>query len=505
MLVPLNIAPGIYRNSTEYAPKGRWTDADKVRFRDGKPRKIKGWQKLRVRSGAILGACRGVHDWRHSGDVKFYTAFGTNLGLFVYNGDQIFDITPAAFVPGNVNSHYALGYGTSAYGVGAYGTARTGSALTVNATTWSLDNWGDTLVGCASHEGTIYEWADENATEATAISGAPTNNIGIIVTEERFLVALGANGNPRRVAWSDEEDYTTWTASATNKAGDFDLSDPTRIVAARQGVGQTLIWTEYGLHAMYFRGMPYVYGFERVGEHCGACGPNAMAVFNGIALWMGQNNFYVYDGRVRELDCDVYDHVFGNLSPLERVKVFCGVNHANDEVWWWYPTDTSRENDRYVVYNTRENVWSIGTMERTAWVSAGLFSFPMATDAGGNLYRHETGYDADGEPMLAFIEGGVVELANGEDVVRVKRIVPDFSSGDNTEPLTGSVDVYILTRDAAQGADRSHGPYTFTAQSTRRFTRFVGRHVRLRIESDGLSDNWSLGELRVEIEKGGKR
>ena len=59
------------------------------------------------------------------------------------------------------------------------------------------------MLACASKDGKIYEWDLDTANDAVVLSNAPTQNKAVLVTAERFVFALGASGNARKVAWSD--------------------------------------------------------------------------------------------------------------------------------------------------------------------------------------------------------------------------------------------------------------------------------------------------------------
>jgi len=124
-------------------------------------------------------------------------------------------------------------------------------------------------VACNADDGKIYEWQLNTASAAAVLSNAPTSNRGILVTQERFLFALGAGGNPRKVQWSAREDNNTWTASATNEAGDLELNTSGQILAGVNVQGQSLILTTRDCHVANYVGPPYVYGIERVGTSCG--------------------------------------------------------------------------------------------------------------------------------------------------------------------------------------------------------------------------------------------
>lgn len=91
-LVPFEIAPGLKRQSTQTAAKGAWYDSDKVRFRDGRPESMRGWQ---VRTGAYLGTARDLVTWQDLNNQPL-AAWGTECKLYLYEGGASYDITPVA-------------------------------------------------------------------------------------------------------------------------------------------------------------------------------------------------------------------------------------------------------------------------------------------------------------------------------------------------------------------------------------------------------------------------
>ena len=231
-LLPLDIPPGVYRNGTEFDQSGRWRDANLVRWRDGSLRPVGGW-RTRVAT-AYDQPPRGMLAWEDlSGDRRI--AAGTFNKLFSTSASNVTtDITPAGFTTGLVRSAAFTGYGGGFFGSGAFGTERSDTGNFSEATTWALDNFGENLVACSSKDGKLYEWALDTGTPAAAISNAPTGNLSLLVTAERFLFALGAGGNPRKVQWCDREANTVWTAAATNEAGDIELQTPGQIMCGVQ-------------------------------------------------------------------------------------------------------------------------------------------------------------------------------------------------------------------------------------------------------------------------------
>ncbi len=490
MLIPLAIPPGVYRNGTDTQAIGRWRDASLVRWSDGTMRPVKGWfERLTMDDSPP----RGAITWEdNSGDS--WIAVGTADKLIVASASgTTYDITPAGLTAGDVSSELKTGYGYGFYGAGYYGTERPDIGSRSEATTWALDTWGEYLVACSVADGVLYEWQLNTASDAAAISGAPTGNLGLMVTDERFLFALGAGGNPRKVQWSDREDNTSWTAAATNEAGDIELQTSGQMMQGLRTRGQALLLTDQDAHTATYQGPPFVYGFERVGTGCGAISRRAGAVVDAGAFWMGYSDFFTYQGgAVASLPCEVRDWVFGNLNTAQQSKVYAVANTANSEVWWFFPDADSTENSRYVAYNFKEGHWATGVIERTAAVDRGVFRDPIWFDASGVAYNHETGFNYDGDPPYA--ETGPIQLGNGDQVMVVTELIPD-------EKTQGDVSATFKTRFHPNETERDYGPYTMANPTN---VRFTGREVRMRVDGARGVD-WRVGLMRLDAKGGGRR
>ena len=83
--------PGINKEGTNYSNEGGWFDADKVRFRKGRPERIGGWTKNATNT--FLGTCRKIHVYKDADQVQ-YNLIGTHKKLYVQQGNQFNDITP---------------------------------------------------------------------------------------------------------------------------------------------------------------------------------------------------------------------------------------------------------------------------------------------------------------------------------------------------------------------------------------------------------------------------
>ena len=489
-LIPLQIPPGVYRNGTDMQSTGRWRDASLVRWTDGTMQPVGGWL---TRVSMTDQPLRGAIAWRDTGADRWFAA-GSFEGLFVgAASNTVYEITPTSFSGGTKDAAVNIGYGGSFYGTAAYGVARPDTGVYAAASTWSLDNWGEYLVACNSADGRLLEWQLNTANDAAAISGAPTNCSGLVVTSERFLFALGAGGNYRKVQWSDREDNTTWSPLATNEAGDIELQTSGQIMLGIRTRGQTLILTDQDAHAATYQGPPFVYGFERVGSSCGSVSRIGAASVDAGVFWMGQRGFHVYaGGGVTDVTCDVADYVFGDINRTQISKVAAVANARFSEVWWFYPSGGSLENDRYVVYNFKENHWSIGELARTSGVDGGVFSTPIWMTPDGSAVNHEIGNQLSGG--TAYAESGPVQFGSGDNVMSATSFIPD-------EKTQGQATVTFKTRFHPNDTERSYGPYTMANPSD---VRFTGRQVAMRVSGENNVD-WRWGVPRLDAVQGGRR
>jgi hypothetical protein len=431
---------------------------------------------------------------------------------------------------GDDRSFFDYGWGTGTWGSGDWGTPRTsGVPILLLSRVWQFDTFGEVLI-LQLVNGGIYEWTPDItlSPRATAVSGAPTRSrYALVSTPDRHLVCFGTEGtigststqDPMYVRFSSQEDINNFEATATNTAGGQRLTDGNEIITAVRSRGQILIWTDTSLHGQQYLGPPYTFGFQQLGANCGCIGPHASADVNGVAYWMSKDAFFVFDGTVKKLPCTVQDYVFKDINIVQAQKVHVGINTQFNEVTWWYCSFTSDYIDRFVTYNYLENVWSVGSMPRTAWRDLGSFEKPIATaydpesteatistiyglTAGRTVvYNQEDGVNAIDQALPAYIVSGYFDIGDGDNMLLMSRFIPDFKN------QVGNLTVRLLLRPfpQASASPSSLDPYVITPTTQKVDTRARGRQIQLKIESDELDSNWRFGTMRVDIQPDGYR
>jgi hypothetical protein len=507
----LRFPPGVYRNGTLYQAKGRWYAANLVRWSEGTMQPIGGWVKVQDTTDTDLDVTdpvRGLYGWRSTGQAA-YLALGTYNKAYAFSAGVLTDITPAGFTAGGEGASTSEGdYGNATYGDGAYNVgsgAGTGAAIT-EANSWAFDNFGEHLIGCAYSEGKVHFWNLNVGTDlAVVAAGAPTGCKSVFVTPERFVVALGGTDynqvNPadgRRVTWCDQEDYTEWNpVAAGSDAGDIILPGVGAAMCGARSRTESLIWTDVDLFAMRYIGGTLVYSFVGVGSNCGIISRRAHAEVDGRSYWMGQRGFFVYDGFVRPLECDISDDVFSALNSFEASRIAAWSVNEFNEIWWAYPAEGSSENNKIVVYNYLEDHWSgPWDLVRTDGTDRNVFSDPVLTDSEGGVYFHENGTvmldEDDTTPLLPSAESGPFELGNGDNVLTINRYIPD-------ENTVGDVDATLYAALYPTASETSQA-LTVGAITDARLT---GRQVRLAIAQSNVG--WRFGNPRLEVVQRGRR
>jgi len=412
------------------------------------------------------------------------------------------------------------GWGVSTWGAGGFGSA-TSLDDTNQLRLYSQDNFGDDLIFCPRLGG-IYYWDQSSGVSTRAVafsslgsaSNTPTKCLQIMVSDiDRHIIAFGSNAigsstlDPLLVRWSDQESAVDWTPTSTNSAGGVKISSGSVIVGALRTRQEILIWTDSGLHSMRFVGAPFIFSFNEVMAGVSMISPNACVNANGVVYFMDRGGFFMFSGRVNPLPCAVKDYIYGDINLNQAYKVFGAANVDFNEIMWFYPSSGSDEIDRYAIYNYVENIWSIGTMVRTAWIEAHLENYPIAagkTGTGSNyLYNQEYGHDDDGSAMTAYIETGDFDIQDGNNFMLVSRVIPDvnFRDGDSGNTL----DVSVKGRDYPADSLTTLSTSSLTSSTQQAFVRCRSRQAVLRFESSGAGYGWRLGYFRLDTRLDGRQ
>jgi len=493
-----------------------------------------------VTIASVSGAVGGISAANLQGEFEIQTVPTGNTYTIIAGAAASSDATGATanatyqINTGLPTSIYGYGWGAGTWNASTWNTSREGltgaDGVLLQSGKWSLDNWGEDVLA-QQFNGSLYYWdtssgLSSNLAARTNVSNAPTKSRFMLVSgDDRHVICFGTETtigtattqDNMFIRFSDQEDPATWTPTATNTAGSQRLTDGNQINAAVRSRGVILIYTDTALYQMQFIGPPFTFGFRQLGTNCGAVGIKSAVDVNGIAYWMGNDSFFLFDGAVKKIPCSVQDYVFDDINNNALGDVFCAVNSDFNEVIWFYPSKNSTQIDRNVTYNYAENIWYIGTLARSSWADRGVYSNPYAAEFEASdttatistingvkegrtfVYLHEEGVNDDGAAMNCHIESGDIDIADGDNFMSISRFIPDFKN------QIGEVDITLKSRPYPSTTQRSHGPFTVTTSTNKKDTRIRGRQLALRVSSDAVDDKWRYGTLRFDAKPDGMR
>ena len=424
-------------------------------------------------------------------------------------------------------STFGAGWGIGFWGRGTWNSAATTPLVTSTLRVWSHDNFGEDLL-INVRNGGIYYWDKTTGSSARAVSldslsgatSTPTIAKQVMVSDrDRHIIAFGCDTeanpgvqDPLAIRFSSQESLTDWASTATNTAGELRLGSGSEIVTAVETRQQILVYTDESLYAMQFLGPPFTFGVNLVSENITTMGPLCAVAVEDNVFWMGQKEFYVYGGTVQRLPCTVRDFVFDDINLNQREKIIAATNTSFSEVWWFYPSESSDTNDRYVVYNYEQQVWYYGAMARSFWMDRGIFDQPIAAGPNNYLYSQETGFDDDGSALTAYIESSQIDIADGEQFSFIRRMIPDLTFRGSTAG-SPSANITVKTRNFPGGNYLQSTSSAVTKSASvpvEQFTdqvhlRLRGRSFAMRVESTASGVGWRLGSPRLDVRPDGRR
>ena len=436
------------------------------------------------------------------------------------------------------------GWGGGGWGLGTWGN---GATSTTAIRIWNHYNFGEDLI-FGPKDGPMYYW-DQTAgltsrgVALTSLAGAsdvPTVQTLLMVSDtSRFVLAFGCNDygsstqDTMLIRWSDQESAVNWTPAATNQAGSLRVSHGSAIEAVAQVRQEILVWTDTALYSLQYLGPPIVWGSQILADNVSIVSDRAWGTAAGVTYWMGNEKFYMYDGRVQALNCDVRQYVFSDFNFNQSQQVFAGTNEQFGEIWWFYCSANSTTVDRYVIFNYMEKVWYYGTMARTSWIDTSVSNtVPMACDYNSRLIYQETGLDDNATtttlPIEAYVTSAEFDIDDGHNFGFVWRVLPDVnftgSTADNPTmnltllPLQNSGSGYTrgvdpvasVTSDMSVAGENAYPVIRSATVPVEKFTgqvniRVRGRQMSIKASSDQIGVQWQLGSCRLDVRPDGRK
>jgi len=222
------LKPGVNRENTRYTNEGGWYESDKVRFRQGTPEKIGGWQ--RISSSTYAGVCRSLWNWTTLTGANLL-GVGTSNKFYIEATGVYYDITPI--------------YTTIALSANPFATVNTSTTVTVTDIGFNPQA-GDYVIfsGAAAVNGitisgeyvvqTVIDSTHYTITAATAATG--TGSGGGAVVFASYILHIGSATNVSFGGWGSN----VWSSS--NWGGVGYASTATLAIWSQWNFGENLVF-----------------------------------------------------------------------------------------------------------------------------------------------------------------------------------------------------------------------------------------------------------------------
>jgi hypothetical protein len=409
---------------------------------------------------------------------------------------------------GLINTSSTSGYGAGLYGAGLYGTALVSSTAVRYPRIWFCDVFGDLIVMTPGNQGGLYVWDGSTVAAPVQVGGGAPTAVNYCFTSDNILVTLGAEGVENRISTSDQAStgvngYDNWTSSSTNSVYKDDIEGAGRWISHVNVNSQNLLFTN--TQTWTFRKISLAAGIwqiKQISPAIGIIAPNARVAVNGVAYWMGQNNFYLWRGGQVEIipsnnpsvqECTLRNTVFNNINRSQQWKCFAEYNPIFEEIEFHYPV--GNEPDTIVRLSLKDYSWAYDELDRTAAEYPVMVQQnPRKADLGGNLYYHEIGNDAAGQPLQFSV---TTRLLSGE------KNQPFLSQVITDSYQSGNISVLIEGKLYPQSANLAiNSTYTVTPTTEFIATTNMARYWQYTVSGNVLGQYWRAGAWQEAVQQG---
>jgi len=406
-----------------------------------------------------------------------------------------------------------LGYGGGLYGAGTYGTPKVFTSGYFAPRIWSFDKFNNGVVLTPGNQSGLYLWGGNIATAPVLqTAGSIPTAINYVAVMNDQIVLFGAAGAVNAITSSS--DIAVWTVSPAITFFNETLKSAGRLLTSEYCKGQYVIFTENSVHKMTFIGSPDVWLIEDIMTSDGLMGPKAATSVQDNVVWLGQENFYIYNGSIASVipNNTLNEWFFSNVNQGSFYHSFSHKSVAFNEVWWFAPFAGSEEPNNYVIWNWEEGHFTNGQLSRTASENPNnanrnqYMAFGQCNPAlDSTLYVHESrgNYSDDGANMAGSLTSNYNIIDTGEYMQQILRIVPSTMVLPIGSPSTNALlcNLSIDTKEYdGQLTPRTFGPYPIYDTTQKLEVRANGRQRQYTFEFNneiGFRFEKFFEELRV--------
>lgn len=378
-----------------------------------------------------------------------------------------------------------------------------------------------------------------------AVGGGILNNILVLLGCDSFS---GVAGEERMVVrWSARNNFELWdptividpVTGQANVSGELRLDRGSRIVGGGATAFGVVAWTDKAMAVVAETGdLATVLGRVYVDGASGLLSNRAWCEADGRIWWVdASRTLRVYDGgRPQDIENPMRRGTIDRVNETATARVYVSSNPEYGEILVWYPSGDSTECDRAMVYNYREDAWSIWGLNRTHWFPRQGLQDAVAVALNGTVYAHDLGpgcpsaYRPDAllplGPGTGCGDGALIGASNVEPIEAFAEFGPMVAPEAGAQTFSGTrllmswlptpaigaegdiVRVTLMGFENASVRDQRYEEAQDWGQGdTRRDYRVSGRALSIRMEFPAVKTVYRLGhvDLTPSGSDGGER
>lgn len=361
---------------------------------------------------------------------------------------------------------------------------------------WDVDTLGDLLILTPGEGGKLYQWDGTAGVAPTAVSNAPTQVNGCFVMNNA-VVTYGADDVDNRIKISEIGDHESWTAGTGSTAWSDDVEGFGRIIGWAKGDGYALLFGYRAVLRLVYVGAPDLWDYDFILTDDGLVGPKAVCVMRGVACWMGNKDFYRYDGSTAQAipgnTCRESIYYYKGLSDWQ-----CSFAHPISDKGQvkWHFNENSGIPQNYVIHDLEEGHWTLGTSQLTAALnsenpgpySAYYLAKGTGATAAASFYTAGFGVDSNDiypgdSNVVSYFTTGYMTLDDNRRAEIIEFYADIEPSSDSYRRLT------TYTRDFPMNSETTWGPITLSVNAAPNYPDATGKYWAFKLAIDPSKDS----------------
>jgi hypothetical protein len=371
IVIPLDSKIGIKRDNTDYN-SDYYIDGEWCRFYDNSPKKMGGYKLIYSGTSEII---RTLYEFNNSSTVNVYLGREVSgISFLNINSNGVIvgveiNRTPSNYISkiGNVWIFDQINYLDNGIPFSIIFAQVASNDINTN------NNIEGNIYYGGAYDTALFQLVMNNATPSVPVTAS-----GGIIVATPFVIAYGNYGI---IQWSDATNPLVWD-TMINTA--IVANTPKIITAAtiRDNVNISLLFwcVDKLVRSTYDTSVkPATFSSVILDDTISILSRNSVCEYNNIYYWVGNTQFYLYDGIVKKLPNNLStDYFFNNLNRSYQGRIFTTIIKKYSEIWIHWPSGTSTECNEILIYNTEYNTFYDASIPRTCSVPpSAVLPYPL--------------------------------------------------------------------------------------------------------------------------------